>query len=61
LHDAILTSAKDANLQVKICFICYKLNYSFKKCFDQLTKVNALNNKDEFNHSDFKSDFDSKN
>ena len=55
-----MTSAKDADLQAETCFICYKSNHTFKKYFDWLTKVNALNDKDEFNHFDFKSDSDSK-
>ncbi len=61
-RDAILTSAKETNMQNENCFVCYKLNYTFKKCFYRVTKINALNdNADEFNRFDSDSNFDLKN
>ncbi len=59
LHDAILTSIKDINLQAEICFICHKSDHTSRKCFDQ-SKVNVLED-DEFNYLNFESDSDSKN
>ena len=43
--DAILTNVKEANILVKSCFICHKSDHSFKKYFNQFTKINAVNNK----------------
>ncbi len=34
LHDAILTSVKDINLQAEICFICYKSDHTSRECSD---------------------------
>jgi len=31
-HDAILTNAKDTDLQDKNCFTCYKLDHISKEC-----------------------------
>ncbi len=59
LRDAILTSVKEADILVESCFIYHKFNYSFKECFDQSTRINAVNN--EYDHFDFDSNFDSKN
>ncbi len=59
LHDAILTSVKEVNILVKSCFICHKSGHSFKKCLDQSTRINAVNNK--YDHFDFDLNFDSKN
>jgi len=61
LHDAILTNIKDINLQADNCFLCYKLSYIFKECSDQSLRINALNDKDEFDHSFSESDLNSKN
>ncbi len=55
--DAILTSVKDIDLQAEICFICHKLNHTFRECFDQL-RVNALEN-DEFDWFILNSEFNS--
>ncbi len=60
-RDATLTSVKDLNVQAEICFICHKLSHIFKECFDQSSKVNALDNENEFNHSSSDSDLNSKN
>jgi len=50
-RDAILTSAKDTDLQDENCFICHKLNHISRKCFNQVTRVTAVkdNDNDEFN------------
>jgi len=52
LHDVILTSVKDINLQAEICFICHKSDHTSKECFDW-SRVNALKD-DEFNQSCYK-------
>ncbi len=61
LHDVILTSVKDINLQAEICFICHKSDHTSRECSDQ-SRVNALED-DEFDQSasNSESDFDSKN
>jgi len=59
LHDAILTNVKKADVLVKICFICHKLDHSFKKCLNRSTRINAVNK--EYDHFDFNSNFNSKN
>ncbi len=61
LHDMILTSVKDLNVQAEICFTCHKLSHIFKECSDWLFKVNALDDENEFNHSSSESDSNSKN
>jgi len=33
-YDAILTSVKNIDLQVEICFICHKSDHTTKECFD---------------------------
>jgi len=58
-RNAILTNVKKADVLVKICFICHKSDHSFKECFDQSTKINAVN--DEYDRFDFDLNFDSKN
>ncbi len=58
-YDAILTSVKDIDLQVEICFTCHKSDHTSKECLDR-SRINVLKD-DEFNRSDSESDFDSKN
>ncbi len=58
-RDAILTSVKEADILVESCFICHKFNHSFKKCLNQSTRINAVNN--EYDRFDFDSNFNSKN
>jgi len=60
-RDAILTSAKETNLQNKNCFICHKFDHISRECSNRISRINAVDNEDEFNHSVFKSDFNSKN
>jgi hypothetical protein len=59
--DAILTSVKDTDLQADNCFLCHKLSHIFRKCSDQSSRINALNDEDEFDHSFSELDSDSKN
>ena len=62
LHNAILTSVKDINLQAEICFICHKSDHTFKECSDWTSRINVLKD-DEFDQftSNSESDSDSKN
>jgi hypothetical protein len=60
-HDVILTSVKDTDLQAENCFLCHKSDHISKECSDQSSRINALNNEDEFNHFFSESDSDSKN
>jgi hypothetical protein len=60
-YDAILTNVKDTDLQAENCFLCHKSDHIFKECSDQSSRINALDNEDEFNHSFSESDSDSKN
>ncbi len=61
-RDAILTNAKETNMQNKNCFVYYKLDHIFKECSHRVTKVNALNdNVNKFNRFNFNSNFDLKN
>jgi len=59
--NAILTNVKKVNVLVETCFICHKSDHSFKECFDQSIRINAVNN--EYNHFkfNFNSNFDLKN
>ncbi len=52
--DAILTSVKEADVLVEICFICHKLDHSSKECSDRFIRINAVNN--EYNHFEFNFD-----
>ncbi len=58
-RNAILTSVKEADILVESCFICHKSDHSSKECFNQLTRINAVNN--EYDCFNFNSNFDSKN
>jgi hypothetical protein len=60
-HDAILTNVKDTDLQADNCFLCHKLSHIFKEYSDRSSRINALNDEDEFDHSFSESDSDSKN
>ncbi len=42
LHNAVLTSIKNADVLVEICFIYHKLNHSFRECLNRFIKVNAV-------------------
>ncbi len=59
--DAILTSIKEADVLVEICFICHKSNHSSRECSDWSTRINAVNNKYNRFEFDFDSNFDLKN
>ncbi len=58
-RDVILTNVKEADILFESCFICHKLDHSFKKCLDQSTRINVVNK--EYDCFDFDSNFDSKN
>ena len=58
-HDAILTNVKEADILVKSCFICHKSDHSFKECFNQSTRINAVNN--EYDCFNFNLNFNLKN
>jgi hypothetical protein len=60
-HNTILTNIKDTDLQADNCFLCHKSDHTSRKCSDRSSRINALNDEDEFNHSFLKSDSDSKN
>ena len=61
LHDAILTSVKEADVLVEICFIYHKSDHSSRECSDQPTRINAVNNEYDCFEFNFNSNFDSKN
>jgi len=56
LHDAILTSVKEANILVESYFVYHKSDHSFKECLNRFTKINAVNK--EYDRFDFNFDFD---
>jgi acetyl-CoA carboxylase beta subunit len=58
--DAILTSVKDTDLQADNCFLCHKLSHISRKYSDQSSRINALDDEDEFDHFFSESDSDSK-
>ncbi len=61
-RDAVLTSAKETNMQNENCFIYYKLDHTFKECSHRVTRINALNDDvNEFNRFDSDLNFDLKN
>ncbi len=59
--DAILTSVKEADVLVEICFICYKSDHSSKECSDWFIRINAVNNEYDCFKFDFDLNFNSKN
>ncbi len=61
LHDAILTSVKEADVLVETCFICHKSDHSFRECSDWSTRINAVNNEYDRFEFNFDSNFNSKN
>ena len=60
-RDAILTSAKETNMQNKNYFVCYKFDHIFKECSQKVLRISALNNENEFNRLNSDSNFDLKN
>ncbi len=61
-RDAVLTSAKETNMQNENCFVYYKLDHIFKECSHRVIKINALNdNINKFNRFNFNLNFDLKN
>ncbi len=60
-RDAILTSVKEADVLVEICFICHKSDHSSRECSDRPIRINAVNNEYDCFKFNFNFDFDSKN
>ncbi len=60
-RSAVLTSVKNADVLVEICFICHKSDHSFRECLNQSIKVNAVD--ENYNHFELnmKSEFKLKN
>ncbi len=59
--DVTLTNVKDTDLQTDNCFHYHKSDHISRKCSDQSSRINALDDEDEFDHSFSESDSDSKN
>ncbi len=59
--NAVLTSVKEADVLVEICFICHKSDHSSKECSDWFIRINAMNNEYDRFEFNFNSNFDSKN
>ncbi len=60
-RDAVLTSVKEANVLVEICFICHKSDHSSRECSDRSIRINAVNNEYNRFEFDFNLNFNSKN
>ncbi len=60
-RDAVLTSVKEANVLVEICFICHKSDHSSRECSDRPIRINAVNNEYNRFEFDFNLNFNSKN
>ena len=60
-RDAILTSAKETNMQNENCFVYHKLDHISKECLQRVLRINALNDENEFNRFGFNLNFDLKN
>ncbi len=48
-------------MQNENCFVYYKLDYICKECSQKVLKINALNDENNFNYSDFNFNFNLKN
>ncbi len=60
-RSAVLTSVKNTNVLVEICFICHKLSHTFKECLNQSIKVNAVDKNYNCFELNTESEFKSKN
>ncbi len=60
-RSAVLTSIKNADILVEICFVCHKSDHSFRECLNQFIKVNAVNKNYNRFELDTESKFESKN
>ncbi len=60
-RDAVLTSAKEADVLAETCFICHKSGHRSRECSDRPIRINAVNNEYDRFGSGFDSDSDSKN
>jgi len=61
LRSAVLTSVKNADVLVEICFVYYKSNHSFKECLNQSIKVNAVDENYDHFELNTESEFELKN
>ncbi len=60
-RSAVLTSVKNADVLVEICFVCHKSDHSFKECLNQSIKVNAVDENYDCFELNTESEFKSKN
>ncbi len=60
-RSAVLTSIKNANVLVEICFVCHKSDHSFRECLNRFIKVNAVDKNYDYFELDTESEFESKN
>ncbi len=60
-RSAVLTSVKNADVLVKICFVCHKSDHSFRECLNQSIKVNAVDENYDHFKLNIESEFESKN
>ncbi len=58
---AVLTSAKETNMQNENCFVYHKLDHIFKECSQRVLRINALDDENKFNRFDSNLNFDLKN
>ncbi len=58
---AVLTSAKETNMQNENCFVYHKLGYIFKEYSQRVLRINALDDENEFNRFGSDLNFDLKN
>ncbi len=61
LRSAVLTSVKNADVLVEICFVCHKSDHSFRECLNQSIKVNAVDENYDHFELNTESEFESKN
>ncbi len=61
LRSAVLTSVKNADVLVEICFICHKSDHSFRECLNRSIKVNAVDENYDHFELNTESEFKSKN
>ncbi len=60
-RSAVLTSVKNTDVLVEICFVCHKSDHSFRECLNQVIKINAVDENYDCFELDTESEFKSKN
>jgi len=60
-RNVTLINIKDINLQIENCFYYHKSDHISKECFNQPSRINILNDEDEFNRFFSELNSDSKN